>query len=66
MIPLNLINDVAYERKLNDRILGSVTLVIHDASEQAGLELDDIPRIEDMHRTITTLIDAARSNDESI
>lgn len=66
VIPLNRINDVAFEKNLNDRILGSGTLVIHDASEQAGLELDDIPRIEDMHRTITSLIDAARSNDESI
>ena len=51
---------------LKVRILGSGTLVIHDASEQAGLELDDIPRIEDMHRTLTTLIDAARANDESV
>ena len=66
VIPLNRINDVAFEKNLNDRILGSGTLVIHDASEQAGLELDDIPHIEDMHRTITTLIDTARSNDESI
>ncbi|HJR89595.1 MAG TPA: PH domain-containing protein [Aeromicrobium sp.] len=66
VIPLNRINDVAFEKNLNDRILGSGTLVIHDASEQAGLELDDIPRIEDMHRTITTLIDDARANDESI
>ena len=66
VIPLSRINDVAFEKNLNDRILGSGTLIIHDASEQAGLELDDIPRIEDVHRTITTLIDAAHSNDESI
>jgi len=66
VIPLNRINDVAFEKNLNDRILGSGTLVIHDASEQAGLELRDIPRIEDMHRTVTTLVDAARIDDESI
>jgi len=66
VIPLNRINDVAFEKNLNDRILGSGTLVIHDASEQAGLELRDIPRIEDMHRTVTTLVDAAHDNDESI
>jgi len=66
VIPLNRINDVAFEKNLNDRILGSGTLVIHDASEQAGLELDDIPRIEDVHRTITTLIDAAHADNESI
>jgi membrane protein YdbS with pleckstrin-like domain len=66
VIPLNRINDVAFEKNLNDRILGSGTLVIHDASDQAGLELRDIPRIEDMHRTVTTLVDAAHANDEAI
>jgi uncharacterized membrane protein YdbT with pleckstrin-like domain len=66
VIPLNRINDVAFEKNLNDRILGSGTLVIHDASEQAGLELHDIPRIEDMHRTVTTLVDAAHTDSESI
>jgi uncharacterized membrane protein YdbT with pleckstrin-like domain len=66
VIPLSRINDVAFEKNLNDRILGSGTLVIHDASDQAGLELRDIPRIEDMHRTVTTLVDAAHANDESI
>ena len=66
VIPLSRINDVAFEKNLNDRILGSGTLIIHDASEQAGLELRDIPRIEDMHRTVTSLVDAAHANDESI
>lgn len=66
VIPLNRINDVAFEKNLNDRILGSGTLVIHDASEQAGLELRDIPHIEDMHRTVTTLVDSARGIDESV
>jgi hypothetical protein len=66
VIPLNRINDVAFEKNLNDRLLGSGTLVIHDASDQAGLELRDIPRIEDMHRTVTTLVDAAHANDEAI
>ena len=66
VIPLSRINDVAFEKNLNDRILGSGTLIIHDASEQAGLELRDIPRIEDMHRTVTSLVDAAHANDESV
>ncbi len=66
VIPLSRVNDVAFEKNLNDRILGSGTLVIHDASEQAGLELRDIPRIEDMHRTVTSLVDAAHANDESV
>jgi membrane protein YdbS with pleckstrin-like domain len=66
VIPLSRINDVAFEKNHNDRILGSGTLVIHDASETAGLELRDIPHIEDMHRTVTSLVDAAHANTESI
>ncbi|MFL6089220.1 MAG: PH domain-containing protein [Aeromicrobium sp.] len=65
VIPLSRINDVAFEKNLNDRILGAGTLVIHDASETAGLELRDIPHIEDMHRTLTTLVDAARADNGS-
>lgn len=56
VIPLSRINDVAYEKNLNDRILGSGTLVIHDASEQAGLRLNDIPKIEAFHRTVSNLV----------
>lgn len=56
VIPLNRINDVAFEKNLNDRILGCGTLIIHDASEQAGLQLKDIPHIEAFHRTVTNLV----------
>ncbi|WP_082582140.1 PH domain-containing protein [Aeromicrobium sp. Root236] len=56
VIPLSRINDVAFEKNLNDRILGCGTLIIHDASEQAGLELNDIPHIEAFHRTVTNLV----------
>ncbi len=56
VIPLSRINDVAFEKNLNDRILGCGTLIIHDASEQAGLELKDIPQIEAFHRTVTNLV----------
>ncbi|MCL3819907.1 PH domain-containing protein [Aeromicrobium wangtongii] len=56
VIPLSRINDVAFEKNLNDRLLGCGTLIIHDASEQAGLELDDIPRVEAFHRTVTNLV----------
>ena len=67
VIPLSRINDVAFEKNLNDRILGCGTLIIHDASEQAGLELRDIPHIEDIHRTLTGLVDRAHGgSDESI
>jgi len=71
VIPLNRINDVAFEKNLNDRLLGCGTLIIHDASDQAGLELRDIPHIEDLHRTVTNLVFEAnggkqQATDESI
>ena len=56
VIPLSRINDVAFEKNLSDRILGCGTLIIHDASDQAGLSLKDIPRIEAFHRTVTNLV----------
>jgi len=56
VIPLSRINDVAFEKNLSDRILGCGTLIIHDASDQAGLSLKDIPHIEAFHRTVTNLV----------
>lgn len=69
VIPLSRINDVAFEKNLNDRILGCGTLIIHDASEQAGLQLDDIPHVEAFHRTVTNLVfetHGSQRNDESV
>ena len=70
VIPLSRVNDVAFEKNLNDRILGCGTLVIHDASEQAGLRLNDIPKIEAFHRTVSNLVfgqhDTAAGRDESV
>ncbi len=56
VIPLSRINDVSFEKNLNDRILGCGTLIVHDASEQSGLHLRDIPKIEAVHRTLTALV----------
>lgn len=69
VIPLTRINDVAFEKNLNDRILGCGTLIIHDASEQSGLQLRDIPNIEAFHRTVTNLVFETHNvqrNDESV
>ncbi len=56
IIPLARINDVAFEKSVLDRILGCGTLIIHDASAQAGLRLHDIPQIETFHRDISRLV----------
>ena len=67
IIPLSRVNDVSFEKNLNDRILGCGTLIIHNASDEEGLLLRDIPRIEDFHRTVSNLVfDAHRTSDESI
>lgn len=69
VIPLSRVNDVAFEKHLSDRILGCGTLIIHDASEQAGLQLHDIPRVEAFHRTVTNLVferHASQRDDESV
>lgn len=63
VIPLARINDVSYEKNLNDRILGSGTLIIHNAAENEGLLLDDIPKIESFHRAISDLVFEVQSND---
>ncbi|HYJ66088.1 MAG TPA: PH domain-containing protein [Nocardioidaceae bacterium] len=56
VIPLHRINDVSFEKHLSDRMFGCGTLIIHDASEQSGLHLPDIPKVETVHRTITDLV----------
>lgn len=67
VIPLSRVNDVSFEKNLNDRILGCGTLIIHNASDEAGLELRDIPRIEGFHRTVSNLVfDSHRQSDESV
>ncbi len=58
-IPLYRINDVSYEKGLLDRILGCGTLVISDATEKAGVVLDDIPRVERVQVQLHELLFAA-------
>lgn len=68
IIPLNRVNDVSYEKGLLDRMLGCGTLIVHDASEQAGLQIHDVPHVEDVHRQLTTLVFDAHhpASDEQI
>ncbi len=67
VIPLSRVNDVSFEKNLNDRILRCGTLIVHTASEEQGLLLRDIPRIEDFHRTVSTLVyEAHQRHDEPI
>ena len=55
-IPLQRINDVSFHKNLTDRMFGCGTLTVHDASEQGGMTLPDVPRVEAVHRAITDLV----------
>ena len=55
-IPLFRINDVSYEKGVIDRLLGCGTLIISDASENAGVVLKDIPHVEQVQLQISELL----------
>lgn len=65
IIPLTRINDVSYEKGLTDRLVGCGTLVIHDASDQPGLRIHDVPHVEHVHRTLSTLAFDPTSHERS-
>ncbi len=51
-IPLNRISGVDFEIGVVDRIFGCGTLVVSDASELGRVELDDIPRVEQVQMKV--------------
>ncbi|GAB4087173.1 PH domain-containing protein [Myceligenerans cantabricum] len=55
-IPLYRINDVTFEKQLNDRLFGCGTLVISDGSDREGMVLDDVPDVEAVQRTLQDLV----------
>ena len=55
-IPLHRINDIALEKDLLDRVLGCGTLVVSDATQQQGMVLHDIPRVEQVQRQLQELL----------
>ncbi len=56
-IPLNRISGVDFEIGLIDRVFGCGTLVVTDASEHGHVLLDDIPRVEEVQRTVAAELD---------
>ncbi|TDE15818.1 PH domain-containing protein [Jiangella asiatica] len=63
-IPLRVINDVAYEMQLNDRVLRCGTLVVSAASEQGQVRLDDVPRVQQVQLKLSELVREAHDEDE--
>lgn len=52
-IPLNRISEVDFDIGVIDRIFGCGTLVVSDASEQGRVELQDIPRVEQVQLKVS-------------
>jgi len=57
-MPLSRINDVAFDRGLIDGMLGCGTLLVSSAGELGQLVLRDVPRVEQVQRTIYELVGA--------
>ncbi len=52
-IPLNRISGVDFEIGVIDRLFGCGTLVVSDASTNGRVELDDIPRVEQVQLQVS-------------
>jgi membrane protein YdbS with pleckstrin-like domain len=55
-VPMHSIADVRCERRLLDRLLGSGTLIVSDASEHGRSVLSDVPRVHALQRTLGDLM----------
>jgi uncharacterized membrane protein YdbT with pleckstrin-like domain len=59
-MPLSRLNDVSFSHNLLERMLGCGTLVVESGGEQGQLELDDVPKVELVQRTLYRLSDDLR------
>ncbi|HSP38802.1 MAG TPA: PH domain-containing protein [Frankiaceae bacterium] len=57
-VPLYRLNDVHFENTLADRLTRSGDLVLESAGEQGQLRFVDVPRVEEVQRTIYRLMEA--------
>jgi uncharacterized membrane protein YdbT with pleckstrin-like domain len=55
-LPLNRINEVAYERSLMDRMLGCGSLIVQTAAEDGAIVLHDVPDVEHVSREMSQLL----------
>jgi membrane protein YdbS with pleckstrin-like domain len=61
-IPLDRINDTAYDQGIVDRMVKCGTLKVSAASEQGTVVLRDIPMVHEFVRTMNVLVKEARSD----
>ncbi|MGZ4447247.1 MAG: PH domain-containing protein [Nocardioides sp.] len=60
-IPLTRVNDVTFHHDLLERLLGCGTLVVESAGERGQVQLTDVPRVEQVQRTLYELAERAGS-----
>ncbi len=63
-IPLDRINDVAYEQSVLDRMLRCGTLVVSAASEQGQVRLNDVPGVHVVQLRLSELVREAHDETE--
>lgn len=54
-VPLYRLNDVHFENTIADRLTRSGDLIIESAGEQGQLRFTDVPRVDEVQRTISRL-----------
>jgi uncharacterized membrane protein YdbT with pleckstrin-like domain len=54
-VPLYRLNDVHFENTIADRLTRSGDLILESAGEQGQLRFTDVPRVEEVQRTIHRL-----------
>jgi len=59
-MPLTRLNDVSFSHNLLERMLGCGTLVVESAGERGQVVLTDVPKVEQVQRTLYRLSDAVR------
>ncbi|MGB8651237.1 MAG: PH domain-containing protein [Mycobacteriales bacterium] len=58
-VPLTRINDVTFSHNLLGRLLRCGTLVVESAGERGQVQLTDVPRVEQVQRTLYELTEKA-------
>ena len=56
-VPLSRINDITFSHSLFERILGCGTLVVESAGERGQVVLTEVPRVEQVQRTLYDLVE---------
>ncbi|HVU71591.1 MAG TPA: PH domain-containing protein [Mycobacteriales bacterium] len=57
-VPLTRVNDVTFQHTVIERLFRSGTLTIESAGERGQVVLEDVPKVEDVQRTIYSRVEA--------